>query len=279
MEQAVSETGLGTGRPMITAQVKIAVVFIAAACGTVTASWGQQAAQKPSVATLLSELHSKVESKRAKAFEQLRSDPTNLKNSEVRGALLDLLDRENHELDSQLMEAQKKGYPDEGDNGGRAEYYTDLLGVVDSFADWNDPQQACILVDASSSDDSVFAEEIADHAKVAIPCLIKRSESEISMNRAVTVPVLVRALAKAKDSVDPGTAQQVRQIVVAALNDPDESVRAFTVHALSKFGGEDMIAPLKKVAEADPSPEAHGHSIRISAAEAIVAIQKRAAQH
>jgi len=42
------------------------------------------------------------------AFEQLRSNPVNLQSPEVRKALLDLLDRENHELDSQLLEAQKK---------------------------------------------------------------------------------------------------------------------------------------------------------------------------
>ena len=49
--------------------------------------------------------------------------------------------------------------------------YSDLLSAVDSFANWNDPRQACILVNAGSSDDSAFATEVADHAKVAIPCL------------------------------------------------------------------------------------------------------------
>ncbi len=81
---------------------------------------------------------------------------------------------ENHELDSQLLEAQKKGYPEEGENVGWAEYYSNLLGAVESFVDWGDPRQACVLVDASSSDDSAFAAELADHAQVTIPCLMKR---------------------------------------------------------------------------------------------------------
>src|SRR5208282_3303660 len=54
-------------------------------------------------------------------------------------------------------------------------------------------------------------------------------------------------------SLDPGTAQAVRQIVLRALDDPEEGVRAFTVHALGKFGSEEMIAALRKVAETDPS--------------------------
>ena len=90
---------------------------------------------------------------------------------------------------------------------------------------------------------------------------------------------MVQALAKAKDSLDPRTAQAARQIVLGALSDPDEGVRAFTVHALGRFGAEDMIAALRKVAQTDPSPEVEGHSIRKSAAEAITAIQKRASPH
>jgi hypothetical protein len=93
---------------MISIQVRIAVLFIAAACGTATTSWRQQVTQQPSVAALLAKFHSTKDSERVEAFEQLRSNPVNLQSPEVRKALLDLLDRENHELDSQLLEAQKK---------------------------------------------------------------------------------------------------------------------------------------------------------------------------
>jgi hypothetical protein len=262
---------------MITIQVRVAVLFIAAAGGTATASWRQQAAPKPSVAALLAKLHSAERSERAEAFEQLRSNPANLQSPKVRMALLDLLDRENHELDSQLLEAQKKGYPDEGENEGYAEYYSYVLDTVDSFADWNDPRQACILVDASSSDDSAFAAEIADHAKVTVPCLMKRSESAISMNRAVSVPVLVQALGKAKGTLDHGTVQAARRIILRALQDPDEAVRAFTVHALGRYGAEDMIPMLKNVAKTDPafSKESNSYWIREAATRAVAAIQER----
>jgi hypothetical protein len=255
----------------------LALLFVSVACGTATVGWAQKATQNPSVAELLAMIHSTEEPERAKAVEQLRSNPAYLQSPNVRAALLDLLDRENHELDSQLIEAQKKGYPDEGDNAVWAEYYGDLLGTVDSFADWNDPRQACILVYAGSSDDSAFAAEVADHAKVTIPCLLKRAESVVSINRAATIPVLVQALGKAKGTLDPTTVQSARRIVLGALQDPDEGVRGFVVHALGKFGSEDMIAPLRKVSESDPSPEVQGHSIRKSAVEAIAAIEKRTA--
>jgi hypothetical protein len=51
------------------------------------------------------------------------------------------------------------------------------------------------------------------------------------------------------------------------------------VKALSGFGDEDMVPALKGVAETDPAPEFHGHSIRKRAAEAIAQIQKRAQAH
>ncbi|HKN76687.1 MAG TPA: HEAT repeat domain-containing protein [Candidatus Acidoferrum sp.] len=252
-------------------------LLAAIVCFTVSVScWGQDTtSNKNSMAALLAKLRSADQSARAEAFEQVRSNPANLKSPEVRTALLDLLDRESHELDAQLLEAQKKGYPDEGDNEPFAEYFSELLGAVDSFADWNDPRQACILVNANTSDDSDLVAKIADHAKVALPCLLKRSESGISANRAVSAPVLVQVLAKSKDTLDPKTIQAAKRIILGALQDSDEGVRAFTVYALARYGAEDMVPALRKVAESDPSPIVDGQSIRSMALEAIAAIQKR----
>ena len=42
-----------------------------------------------------------------------------------------------------ILEAQgKRDIQHEGDNAEFAEYFSDLLGAVDSFADWNDPRQS-----------------------------------------------------------------------------------------------------------------------------------------
>jgi hypothetical protein len=211
---------------------------------------------------------------RAGAFESIRSDTANLREPNVRKALLDLLDRENNELDRALAEAQKKNYPDTNDEGN-AMYYSDLLDMVDSFADWNEPRQACILVSAASSYGTAFADEIAAHPKTSIPCLLKRSKSEISMNRAVAVPILVEAVSKSDSNLDPSTVQASKQVILSALHDKDEAVRSFTVEALGDYGSADMIAPLREVAARDPGREIQGQSVRKSAAKAIEAIKKR----
>ena len=77
-----------------------------------TVGWGQHSNSQPKVKELLVKLRSSDEQERETAFGALRSDPAYLKNLEVRAQLVDLLDRENRELDSQLKEAQEKGYPD-----------------------------------------------------------------------------------------------------------------------------------------------------------------------
>lgn len=261
--------------------MRIVLVFTLAACSMTTMGWGQQSTPEPKAKELLVKLRSSEEQERVTAFAALRSDPANLKNPEVRAELVDLLNRENRYLDSQLQEAQGKGYPDKGDNEGWAEYYSDLLGTVDSFANWNDPRQACILADAAYNDDSEFAAEVVSHSKVTMPCLLRRSQSPLSMNRAATVPVLVQALAKSKQSVDPATAHEVRRIILRALQDPDDGVRAFTVNALASFGAEDMIPRLQEIARDDPASEKTDNGsqwfpIRKSAAEAIAEIRQRA---
>lgn len=255
-------------------------LLAAIACFSVSLScWGQDTtSNKTSMAALLGKLRSTEQSIRAEAFEQVRSNPANLQSPKVRAALLDLLVRESRELDAQLLEAQKKGYPDEGDNAEFAEYFSDLLGAVDSFADWNDPRQACILVNANTSDESDFTAKIADHARVTLPCLLKRSESAISMHRSSFVPVLVQVLARAKDTLDPKMIQAAKRIILGALQDSDEGVRAFTVSALGRYGAADMAPALRKVAESDPSPIEDGQSIRSMALEAIAKIQKRTSQ-
>jgi hypothetical protein len=121
-------------------------------------SWAQQqkAPSKPSAAVLLARLRSQSEEERSKAFEALRSSQAALKSLEVRATLLDLLDRENHERDARLLQAQNSPQADKdgAEDEGYAEYYGQVLGVVDSFAGWNDPRRACILADASYNDDS-----------------------------------------------------------------------------------------------------------------------------
>jgi HEAT repeat protein len=98
-------------------------------------------------------------------------------------------------------------------------------------------------------------------------------ESDVGLMRANAAAVLVEV--SAKKTLDSGTSQAVRQIILHALHDPSESTRITTVDVLGKFGGEDMVPALREVEESDPSAEVQGLSIRAEATKAIEAIHKR----
>jgi hypothetical protein len=248
-----------------------AFLFAALICIVIPNGWAaqQRGNEKSSVADLLAKLHSRHWSDRSNALDEISSDQAALHSREVQVALIDLLDQEN----------QGKGPAgEEGEEEEFAEYFVSLRGVVNLFADWNDPRQACILVYAGSDDYPPSTQEAAARARASVPCLLKRSKSEAAIDRAIAGPMLVEAVQKAQGTLDAATAQSAREITLHDLQDPDAGVRSLTVDALGKFGGIDMVPALIEVAVSDSSPEVDGHSIRKSAAEAIKQIQKREAQ-
>jgi len=228
------------------------LVFLIAVCATLSAVSGQQTStSSASRAQLLAQLRSEDSSVRSDAFEQLRSDPAVLRDPKVKAALVNLLDRENQETFS----AEEEDY---------ASYVGWLSDTVAKVVDWKDPRQVCIL--ANSAD---IPDELANHAKIAVPCLLRRLKKNVPHAfQGEVVAMMVQALAKGKKELDPATMQAARQATLSGLHDPDEGVRMDTVNALGKFGGEDMIPALRVVAEKDPV-------IKEWAAEAIVAIQQR----
>lgn len=229
----------------------------------------QQGNDQPSVADLLTKLHSRHWSDRSDALDEIRSNPSALHSRKVQTVLIDLLDLENQGKDTG------------GEEGGGeefAEYFASLREVVNSFADWSDPRQACILVYAGSDDYPPSAPQAAARARAAMPCLLKRSKSKVAIDRAGAGQMLVEAVQKARGTLDATTALSARQVILRDLQDPDAGVRSLTVDALGKFGGIDMVPALKEVAANDPSPAVDDHSIRQSAAEAIRQIQKREPQ-
>jgi len=232
----------------------IIVVSIMAATGAVTAVSGQlTSASSPSWVNLLVQLRSNDSEVRSGAFDQLRLDPTALRDPEVKAALVNLLDRENEETVT-------------GDEEDYSMYVDTLSDTVTKLVDWSDPRQVCILAN------SVYPPaELADHARIAVPCLLRRLKKNVPHTfQGQVVAMMVQALAKGKRELDPAAMQAARQATLSGLHDPDEGIRMDTVNALGKFGGEDMIPALRVVAEKDPA-------IREWAAEAIVAIQQQTA--
>jgi hypothetical protein len=257
---------------MLSYRVRTIFAMTVAAFAPVSIVLGQQAkAPTPSVSELLTKLKSSDGDVRAKAYQQLRSSPAALQSPDVRTAFIDLLDRENR--DSELIRRTGGG----GENEGDAEYVADLARTVESVANWNDTRQACILVASGA----LPTDKYAEHAKVAIPCLLSRSKSNFALERRQTAELLLEVLAKKKTNLDPSMIEASKQVVQMALHDPDSGVRIGTVHALAEFGGEDMIPALRQIAESDPYVDTDNHSfwIRDYAHQAIDAIEQRVAKH
>lgn len=237
---------------------------------------GQQSPpRKLDIGLLLTQLHSDEWKVRAEAYRQLGSDHTVLSVPNVKEALLNLLDREDQLTESTLRDSHEQMGVSGKYGEEFAEYVAELGETVDSFANWNDPRQVCVLVNQSYNPGSKFAAEIASHAVVAVPCLLSMYKHDEGLTRAEAAAVLVQSLAKAGNQLDSRMIVMVRQVIVTALRDPSDAVRSSTVRALGKFGGPDMIPALLQVAASDPSPEYQGHSIRREAADAIAEIGKR----
>jgi hypothetical protein len=189
---------------------------------------------------------------------------------QVRAALIDLLDRENHADIS-----KETGFDPNAYHEDRAEYIAQLADTVDALIDWKNTNQLCILVHSPFNEDSEYAVKLALAGRPILPCLLQMTKSRNAFERIPSVDVLIIMRAKDRD-LDQATSDEIRTITLHALRDSDEGVRVFTVAALREFGGVDIIPALQRLAETDPAPEVRGDSVRKLAIEAIADIQKRA---
>jgi HEAT repeat protein len=237
------------------------LIVTVVALATPLLNWGQQVSEHQAnrAELLIKQLRSDDSDVRSKAFEKLRSDPALLRDSRTKTALVNLLDHENHETAS-------------GEEEDYAEYVSRLTETVAKLVDWDDKRQVCVLADSV-----VLPDELANHARVAVPCLLQRLKGALPVARGAAVALLIQAMSKGRSDLDSSTIQTIQQVTVNALHDPDPSVRIPTVKALEHFGETDMIPALTVVAKTDPDPS-EGYAIRKWAAEAISAIEKRASE-
>lgn len=258
--------------------------------GVITAAMGagfcfsQDAPQnhRSDPAQLLAALKSKDPHTRVGAVEQIRSDSALLQDPNVQSALLDLLDLETREGNERIREGERmraehqEGNPESSDDD--AMYMDDLLGVIESFVNWHDPRQICLLAKEGAALDSTDAHESAARAQVALPCLQQLSRSDLFMDRLRAVGTAVALLARAKGSLDSTTAEEMREMVILALHDKRVEVQWEAVDFLERYGGSDMIPALKELAESNPgaNPTKDELAVRKNAAKAIVTIEHRA---
>lgn len=133
-------------------------------------------AQEPAadVERSLDKLHSSHWSERIDAIEEIDSDQTLLHTRKIQIALIDLLNREVAEDAS----SQDTSAADDGEEE-YSQYLTSLCYIVNKFVDWNDPRQACMMVNAAYIDYPSSPTEAAAVARAAMPCILKRSKSNV----------------------------------------------------------------------------------------------------
>ena len=224
---------------------------------------GQQTpAPSPNHEELLQKLSSDEPVVRNDALEQLRSNPDALQDPKIKIALVNLLHKENHVKFSE-------------DDEGYADYVAWLGEITARVVDWGDQRQVCILADGVYLQD-----ELADHAKASLPCLLRRFSRAPDAYRGRVVAMIVQVLANGKNELEPATIQSTQETIRGALRDNDENVRADTVRALGDFGGTEMIPALEQVAKTDQAVDKLRHNfwIREYAVKAIAEIQKRVGQ-
>lgn len=252
----------------------VASVHSQAAGGQTTASSNDR------VLSVLLALRAPKWTTRADAFDKLKVDAAALQRSDVRRALLDLLDREDQLIESALRESHEQVGASTKYGEGFVEYVGQLSETIDTFADWTDPHQVCVLVRKAYDADSRTAAKIAMNGRLAVPCLLSMFKSEVGLTRAQAVGVLIQALAKSKNDLDAETTKRARNVAQLALSDRSDAVRIEAVEALGRFGDSEMVPALQRVAESDPaiSHTSHTFWIREAARKAIGDIGKRALQ-
>jgi hypothetical protein len=267
--------------------LRAAVFLLSSMAASVVPCWCQASSGKLGVSDVLAKLQSQEWTKRTSAIEQMYDNPDVLHSAKIQAALVDLLDKENMEQCESSPKAQTRN---PHTNMARAQedpgeeewswYFSSLVDIVGSFANWTDPRQACIMVNAAWVDYRTSAAEAASRAKAALPWILKRCNKNDADDRIIAIPMLVEALARGRDVLDSDTIRKAKQIILNDLHDSNGGLRSATVIALGDYGGADMVPALREIAHSDPAFEKTDNGgkwflNRDSAVKAIAEIQKR----
>jgi len=235
-------------------------------------------------AQLLANLRSNDPHARVSAFEEVRSKPEMLRKANVQSALLDLLDLETREGNERIREGERRRAEHRPDNPDSidddAMYMNDLVETVESFVNWHDARQICLLAKEGAVLDSTDPREGAARTQIAMPCLLELSKSDLFMDRLNAVKIFLNLLSSAGANLDPETAGAIRKAVVVALHDRRVEVQWEAVDWLERIGTSDMIPALTELAQPSPGQGTTEDdvAVRKNAAKAIAAIRKRAGQ-
>jgi tetratricopeptide (TPR) repeat protein len=201
--------------------------------------------------TLLKKLHSTDVNERESAVEKIAASPEAMKSSRVAAELVDLLERDNAYIRSQY-----KASPDVGVGEGYGEYVSKLLDVVVKVANLQDTHTLEVLAGSSYNDGSKFANDLADAGGATlIPIALNLLKSEFIFDKWDAIGLLARIYEK-RDThmLAAATAQSLKQTIVSATGDPDESVRMTAVRYLGQIGSTEDLPLLQRIADSNSAP-------------------------
>ena len=162
--------------------------------------------QSSSVASTLLDSKSRDVDRRVAAYEKIKTNQKALQRSDVKNALMDLLDRENLYVHKTLEDSDGQ----EGVGEGFGSYHDDLIQTVMKIADWHNSREVCVLARTEVEPGSRLASMLAkDGGATMVPCLLKIAQGDAfghkdtafmeSDDRTEAIPLLVEIGAVAGD--------------------------------------------------------------------------------
>jgi hypothetical protein len=233
---------------------------------------------------LLKQLQSSDFQKREKAFEILSRNPAVFRTLATSAALVDLLIRENEEIESAHGASGGAAGMPEKYGEGYSEYYAQVLGAVDQIGDKRNPKVVAALANGSYNGDSEFIKKLAkEHGMEALPVILEMCKSGITPRRMQAQESL-GTFALNMPSPTASTLATIRTAVLYGLADKSMAVRQNAVKDLGIIGTRDDIPLLRRVADEDPGvllpdKKTRRYFVRETAQKSIADINRRFPQH
>jgi hypothetical protein len=185
---------------------------------------------------------------RLTAVEKIAASPEAMKSSRVAAELLYLLERDNA-----YIRARYKASPDVGVGEAYGEYVSRLMDVVVKVSNFQDTHTLEVLAGSSYNDNSKFAIDLADAGGATlIPIAMNLLKSEFSFDKWDAIGLLARIYEK-RDThrLSVASAQSLKQTIVSATADSDESVRMTAVRYLGQIGSAEDLPLLQRIADSN----------------------------
>jgi len=189
------------------------------------------------------------------------------RSDEIKMALIRLLERENN-----FVHAQKQEYKQSGQTLSEAyvDYYGDLIASVSSLKD----QRALKGLMGAIGTGNMATKGLARLGSTSVYEVVGKLNDADPITRLAAARVLLQMLEpeNARNIRDAAAREQIKQGLLAAVNDTDPSLRLTGVEGLGALGDRSVIPILEKLALSDRFEgfgEEHPYPVRDAAKKAL----------